>query len=97
MCVLLGKVLKGWDVVLPTMNVGEKAKVTFAPKFAFGSKGTQAVPGGATVEFDVELVSYCGEDITKAKDGGIRKNRLKRGHGYVTPRNGASMTSKLTK
>lgn len=93
LCFVSGNVLKGWDVVVPVMNVGEKALVTFAPKFAFGSKGTKGVPANSSVEFEVELLSYMGEDITKAKDGGVRKSLIQRGHGFVTPRTGATMTS----
>jgi FK506-binding protein 3 len=34
-----GKVIRGWDEALLTMVVGEQAKLTIEPQWAYGSKG----------------------------------------------------------
>ncbi|XP_069111462.1 uncharacterized protein [Argopecten irradians] len=52
--------LKGWDIGLIDMCVGEKRKLTIPPKFAYGSKGRGNVPGKATVIFEVELFDIQG-------------------------------------
>ncbi|XP_065184289.1 peptidyl-prolyl cis-trans isomerase FKBP4-like [Sycon ciliatum] len=90
-----GKVLRGFDVGVATMNVGEQAVMTLTPRYAFGAKGTAKVPANTTVEFDIELLSYTGQDVTKALDGGVLKNMLRAGQGFLTPHNKANVTLKL--
>mmetsp|Transcript_3321 Transcript_3321/g.12047 ORF Transcript_3321/g.12047 Transcript_3321/m.12047 type:complete len:138 (-) Transcript_3321:147-560(-) len=52
-----GKVIRGWTLVLPTMCKGEMASVRIAPEYAYGAEGTEGVPAGATLEFDIEMVA----------------------------------------
>ena len=44
------------------MRVGERAKVTVAPEYAYGKDGTDdgAIPGGSTLLFDIELLKSGG-------------------------------------
>jgi len=52
-----GQVIRGWELGIETMQVGERALLKIAPEFAYGSGGAAGViPGGATLLFDVELV-----------------------------------------
>lgn len=47
----------GWELALPQMRVGERAKLVCAPKYAFGEAGSPPlIPPNATVHFDLELV-----------------------------------------
>jgi FK506-binding protein 3 len=56
----IGKVIRGWDEALLTMSVGEVAEVIIQPEWAYGKKGVEGkVPPGATLTFQVELVSLC--------------------------------------
>lgn len=53
----LGQVIKGWDEGVKQMSIGQKAKLTCTPDFAYGEKGAGGViPGNATLIFDVELI-----------------------------------------
>ncbi|CAK1543617.1 unnamed protein product [Leptosia nina] len=52
-----GDVIKGWDQGIPKMCVGERARLTCSPDFAYGSRGHPGViPPNATLIFDVELL-----------------------------------------
>uniref|UniRef100_A0A6U9R7N6 peptidylprolyl isomerase n=1 Tax=Picocystis salinarum TaxID=88271 RepID=A0A6U9R7N6_9CHLO len=53
----VGEVIKGWDVGVQGMRVGDKRRLTIPPQMAYGSGGVKgAIPPNATLTFDVELV-----------------------------------------
>lgn len=52
-----GQVIKGWDLGVLGMKVGEKRTFTIPSDLGYGAGGIPGViPGGATLIFDVELV-----------------------------------------
>lgn len=85
-----GEVIKGWDIGVATMNVGERCVLYIKSDYGYGPTGSPPkIPGGATLVFDVELFSFQGEDITKDKDQGAIKRTKKAGDGYDTPNDGS--------
>jgi peptidylprolyl isomerase len=81
-----GQVIKGWDVGIASMTVGERAELHLTPEYAYGESGAgNSIPPNSTLIFKVELVSigkgkkaarYCKtdeqlfEDAQKAKEQG---------------------------
>lgn len=54
-----GHVIPGWDQGFASMRVGERALLTIQPEYAYGQDGSPPkIPGGATLEFDVELLGF---------------------------------------
>jgi len=52
-----GEVIKGWDEGVAQMSVGQRAKLTCTPDYAYGAAGAgNVIPPNATLIFDVELL-----------------------------------------
>ncbi|KAL2928398.1 Peptidyl-prolyl cis-trans isomerase FKBP53 [Bienertia sinuspersici] len=55
-----GKVIKGWDVGLKGMRVGDKRRLTVPPSMGYGASGVPPkIPPNAWLLFDVELVDVA--------------------------------------
>uniref|UniRef100_A0A3Q2QQI6 peptidylprolyl isomerase n=1 Tax=Fundulus heteroclitus TaxID=8078 RepID=A0A3Q2QQI6_FUNHE len=51
------EVIRGWDEGVAQMSVGQRAKLTCSPDYAYGSKGHPGIiPPNTTLIFDVELI-----------------------------------------
>ncbi|KAJ3428946.1 fk506-binding protein [Anaeramoeba flamelloides] len=54
-----GQVIKGWDLGIPTMKIGEIAVLTIKPEYGYGSQSMgEKIPANSTLVFEVELISF---------------------------------------
>lgn len=77
-----GSVIKAWEVAVKTMKVGEVAKITCKPEYAYGSAGSPPdIPPDATLVFEVELVACRprkGSSLGSVSDERARLDELKK-------------------
>jgi FKBP-type peptidyl-prolyl cis-trans isomerase FklB len=52
----LTQLIKGWQEVIPMMKEGSTWRLWIPSGLAYGDNGTGGIPGGATLQFDVELI-----------------------------------------
>lgn len=51
-----GQVIRGWDLGVACMLVGETRQLKIAPELGYGARGKPPVPPNATLIFKIELV-----------------------------------------
>ncbi len=51
-----GQVIKGWDLGVACMLIGETRELKIAPELGYGEQGKPPVPPNATLLFEIELV-----------------------------------------
>lgn len=86
-----GNVIKAWDIGVASMKRGELAVLLCKSEYAYGKSGSGSkIPPDATLVFEVELFDWKGEDVSEKKDGGVVRSQLKKGEGYLMPKEGAT-------
>lgn len=73
-----GRVIAGWDQGVLGMKIGGKRNLVVPPSMGYGEAGSgEAIPGGATLVFDIELL----EIIKKGGYNDYTKKIVKEGTG----------------
>lgn len=73
----VGHVIKGWDVGVLSMKLGEKSKFTLSPDYAYGAQGAgDAIPPNSTLIFEIELVDFM--DKPKSIDEMTKEERVEK-------------------
>lgn len=52
----LNALIKGWQQLIPQMTVGSKWQIWIPSDLAYGDGGQSGIPGGAVLEFEIELL-----------------------------------------
>lgn len=58
-----GRVIKGWNLGVAGMHVGEVRELTIAPELAYGDRDLPQIPAGSTLVFEVELADLEGSAV----------------------------------
>ena len=53
----LNKLIPGWQAVVPLMHPGDEWRVLIPAEYGYGAKGKPPIPGGAELDFRIELIS----------------------------------------
>ncbi|MBS1918143.1 MAG: FKBP-type peptidyl-prolyl cis-trans isomerase [Bacteroidetes bacterium] len=53
--------IKGWQVAIPMMKEGSIWRLWIPSDLAYGDRGSGSIPGGATLLFEVELISIVNK------------------------------------
>ena len=56
----LARLVKGWQLAIPQMGVGETIEIAIPADMAYGPVGRGPIPGNATLVFKVELITIEG-------------------------------------
>ena len=57
-----GQVIRGWDLGVKCMLVGETRELRIAPELGYGARGKPPVPPNATLLFEIELVKLTAPE-----------------------------------
>ena len=58
----LGRLIKGWQAVVPLMGVGDTIEVAIPADMAYGPVGKGPIPGDATLFFKIELLGIGAKE-----------------------------------
>lgn len=58
-----GQVIRGWDLGVACMQVGETRELKIAPELGYGARGKPPVPPNATLLFEIELVKLTDSNL----------------------------------
>ena len=59
-----GSLIKGWDIAVGSMKVGEKARFVISSNYAYGGKGVDPViPANCNIELQIKVLAWLGNQL----------------------------------
>ena len=59
----LAGLIRGWQVAIPYMGVGDTIEIAIPAEMAYGLQGRGPIPGGATLLFTIELFAIPSQGV----------------------------------
>lgn len=59
----LSGLIRGWQVAIPYMGVGDTIEIAIPAEMAYGLQGRGPIPGGATLLFTIELFAIPSQGV----------------------------------
>lgn len=88
----LGSVISAWDIGVATMKRGEVCMLTCRSDYAYGKAGSPpTIPPDATLQFEIEMIDWQGEDLSPKENGGIIRTLITAGDGASNPNEGSQV------
>jgi FK506-binding protein 4/5 len=92
-----GQVIRAFDMGVATMRKGEKCMLTCGPTYAYGAAGSPPnIPPNSTLKFELEMMGWKGQDLSKDGDGGIERFIVTKSEKKKTPNDGAFVKCHIT-
>lgn len=92
-----GQVIRAFDIGISTMKKGEKCVLTCASNYAYGVAGSPPnIPPNSTLKFELEMLGWKGQDLSKNGDGGIERFIVVKSDKKKTPNDGAFVKCHVT-
>jgi len=59
-----GSMIRGWDIGVGSMKIGEKSKFVLGSKYAYGEKGViPVIPPNSDVEINIKVLAWLGNQL----------------------------------
>ncbi len=58
----LAQLIPAWQIAVPQMGIGDTVEIAVPADLAYGPEGNEAIPGGATLFFKIELLGIRGKN-----------------------------------
>jgi len=78
--------IKGFDLAVSSMACDERSTFRCHPDYAYGLNGfEQIIPPNTSLTFEIHLLKWTWEDISRKKDKSITRQILEYGVDHATP------------
>lgn len=78
--------IKGFDLAVSTMTCNEMSRFSCRPDYGYGADGFgQIIPPNTWLIFEIHLLKWTWEDISRRKDNCITRQIIEPGVGHATP------------
>lgn len=83
---MLDMTIKGFELAVSSMTREESSIFKCHPDYGYGYEGfEQIIPSNSWLTFEIHLLKWTWEDISRRKDGSISKQIIEPGVGHTTP------------
>lgn len=92
-----GEVIRAFDIGVSSMTKGERCMLTCASNYAYGPSGSPPnIPPNSVLKFELEMLGWKGQDLSKNGDGGIERFVVTKSEKKKTPNDGAFVKCHIT-